>query len=290
MKTPQYIEYMVFPRMLALSEVVWSPAQARDWDRFATSLSAHFRLLDGYRVNYRVPSVAGLERDRITLDDLVTLTLSSPLAESAIRYTTDGSDPNEGSPLYSGPLELPVDEDGVQIIARAFLPSGKASPPRSARFARASLRPATAMESDALAPGLRFTYYEAQVSSVRQLGQESLVREGVAQDVGFQGGEREEDFGLEFTGYVTVPASGVYTFYLTSDDGSELRIGEAIVVGNDGYHAAAEKAGVVALEAGYHPITVRYFQASGAKTLTLAAEIEGPEGPSDIELAFAHER
>jgi hexosaminidase len=290
MKTPQYVEYMVFPRLLALSEVVWSPAQARDWDRFASSLGTHFRLLDGYRVNYRVPSVAGLERDRITLEDRITVTLSSPLPESRIRYTTDGSDPNEGSPLYAEPFEMPVDEDGVQVIARAFLPSGKVSPPRSARVARASLRPSTELESDALAPGLRFAYYEAQVSSVSQLEHESPAREGVAREVGFQGGEREERFGLELTGYIRVPAAGVYTFSLTSDDGSGLRIGGAIVVDNDGYHGATEKTGMIALEAGYHPITVRYFQASGGKTLTLAAEIEGPEGPSDIELSYAHER
>jgi hexosaminidase len=290
MKTPQYVEYMVFPRMLALSEVVWSPAQARDWNRFASSLTTHFHLLDGYRVNYRVPSVAGLERDRITLDDRVTVALSSPLPESRIRYTTDGSDPTEGSPLYAGPFDLPVDEDGVQVSARAFLHNGKASPLRSARFARASLRPSAELESAALAPGLRYAYYEAQVSSVDQLRHQSPVREGAAREVGFQGSECEQSFGLEFAGYVRAPTSGVYTFYLRSDDGSELRIGGAIVVDNDGYHGAAEETGTVALEAGYHPVTVRYFQASGGKTLSLAAEIEGPEGPSEVELAFAHER
>ena len=37
---------------------------------------------------------------------------------------------------------------------------------------------------------------------------------------------RNEHVGLQFTGYLQVPRDGLYTFYLTSDDGSQLFIGE----------------------------------------------------------------
>ncbi len=37
---------------------------------------------------------------------------------------------------------------------------------------------------------------------------------------------RDEHVGLQFTGYLQVPRDGLYTFYLTSDDGSQLFIGE----------------------------------------------------------------
>ena len=53
MKTTEYVEYMVFPRLLALSEVVWSPKAKRDWDSFVTRLPSQFDLLDRYGVNYR---------------------------------------------------------------------------------------------------------------------------------------------------------------------------------------------------------------------------------------------
>jgi len=38
--TPQAVEYMVWPRALALAEVVWSPAEARDWASFRQRLPA----------------------------------------------------------------------------------------------------------------------------------------------------------------------------------------------------------------------------------------------------------
>ncbi|HTK41161.1 MAG TPA: beta-N-acetylhexosaminidase [Gemmatimonadales bacterium] len=51
--TPDHLEYMLLPRMLALSEVLWSPKQARSWHRFAARLPAHFERLDAMGVEYR---------------------------------------------------------------------------------------------------------------------------------------------------------------------------------------------------------------------------------------------
>jgi len=55
METPQKVEYMVFPRLLALSEVVWSPKAARNWVSFQGRLPAHLTRLKVLTVNYRRP-------------------------------------------------------------------------------------------------------------------------------------------------------------------------------------------------------------------------------------------
>jgi hexosaminidase len=55
MKTPDHVEYMVLPRMLALSEVLWSPASSRDYARFLARLPAHLRRLDALGLRYRDP-------------------------------------------------------------------------------------------------------------------------------------------------------------------------------------------------------------------------------------------
>lgn len=53
MKTTEHVEYMVFPRMLALAEVVWTPRAARAWGGFARRLPSHLRRLDAQGVRYR---------------------------------------------------------------------------------------------------------------------------------------------------------------------------------------------------------------------------------------------
>lgn len=47
------VEYMAFPRLSALSETLWSPVQARDWQDFRTRLLQHEQRLRGLGVHYR---------------------------------------------------------------------------------------------------------------------------------------------------------------------------------------------------------------------------------------------
>jgi len=62
----------------------------------------------------------------------------------------------------------------------------------------------------------------------------------------------------------------VYDFYLNSDDGSNLVIGNTIVVDNDGLHSTYEVHGSIGLKAGRHSLTVNYFQQSGAHDLQVS--------------------
>ena len=73
-----------------------------------------------------------------------------------------------------------------------------------------------------------------------------------------------------FTGFVDAPTDGLYTFYINSDDGSQLFIGDQLVVNNDGTHAENEESGLIALQAGLHPFTVLFFENAGQEVLTVS--------------------
>lgn len=51
-KTPSKLEYMLFPRMTALSEVVWSPASSKNWDQFSSQLPTIFKRYELWGANY----------------------------------------------------------------------------------------------------------------------------------------------------------------------------------------------------------------------------------------------
>ena len=53
--TPEYVEYMAFPRAIALAEVVWSPRAIRNLDGFYARLALNLRHLERLGVNYRIP-------------------------------------------------------------------------------------------------------------------------------------------------------------------------------------------------------------------------------------------
>ncbi len=51
-ETESYAEYMAFPRVMAMAEVLWSPREGRDYDDFVRRLSAHVPHLDAQGVTY----------------------------------------------------------------------------------------------------------------------------------------------------------------------------------------------------------------------------------------------
>jgi hypothetical protein len=88
------------------------------------------------------------------------------------------------------------------------------------------------------------------------------------------GKKQKEYYGLKFTGFVKVPADGIYFFYTKSDDGSRLYIGDRLVVDNDRPHPVAQMGGLVRLTAGLHPITVTFFERTEVELLEVY--YEGP--------------
>jgi len=55
MKTPEHVEYMAYPRAVALAEVLWTPREKQDLEDFYQRLSDHFKRFDLLGVNYFYP-------------------------------------------------------------------------------------------------------------------------------------------------------------------------------------------------------------------------------------------
>lgn len=87
---------------------------------------------------------------------------------------------------------------------------------------------------------------------------------------------RDNDIGLMFKGYLSVPTDGNYTLYLSTDTGALLRIHDAILIDADfGYVGGAELSAAIRLRAGLHPF--RLFYTRGTKgTPALNLSWSGP--------------
>ena len=83
---------------------------------------------------------------------------------------------------------------------------------------------------------------------------------------------RDDNVGIEFKGYLEIPADGDYTFYLTTDTGAFLRLHDMQVLDADmEYAAGSEIFAMVKLKAGLHPFTLSYRHAtSGTPALGLS--------------------
>ncbi len=94
------------------------------------------------------------------------------------------------------------------------------------------------------------------------------------------GNEGIEQLSMVFKGYFFAEEDGLFEFATKSDDGSLLYIGDKFVVDNGGNHSAIEKNGMVALKKGWHPLTVKYHEATGGGALTVWFKV--PNGNKQV--------
>ena len=104
--------------------------------------------------------------------------------------------------------------------------------------------------------GLKYEYYEHKVpdASIENVGKGKVKATGSIDhfSLDFQG-HRENNFAVKFTGLISIPKPGKYTFFTTSDDGSRLYIDSRQIVENDGVHPASEQQGDVELSGAITP-------------------------------------
>lgn len=108
--TTSHLEYMILPRMLALSEVVWSPLEKKDWTDFSKRLKYHFNAFDQKGYNYSKGNFT-VDIVPFTANGKLQVELLSESSEVDIHYTTDGSVPNGFSPRYQKPIEISTSQN-----------------------------------------------------------------------------------------------------------------------------------------------------------------------------------
>ena len=123
--------------------------------------------------------------------------------------------------------------------------------------------------------GLNYQYYHGTYSQLPDFNALTPVKAGTVGNFDLSPRTQDDYFAIRYTGYVSVPTDGQYTFYTTSDDGSRLFIGNQLVVDNDGIHGAQERSGTIGLKAGKHALSVAFFERIGAQQ-TLTVSYQGP--------------
>ncbi|MGO1244879.1 MAG: glycoside hydrolase family 20 protein [Sphingobacterium sp.] len=126
--TPVYqqVEYMVFPRALALSEINWTKQEDRNWKDFHQRLQEHYKILQKLEVNYHRPSYD--VHSTVIFDKEAktnTVSLSSEQNAPLIYYTTDGTKPSAQETPYTNPFLL---SSTSTIKAASFIDSIRVSP------------------------------------------------------------------------------------------------------------------------------------------------------------------
>lgn len=267
METFARVEQMAFPRACALAEAVWTPKEDKRWSDFEGRMGSMYKRLAALNVNFNLPQPTA-KLDAILFRDSAKVEFNAPPFEgSVVRYSTNGKPPTRISPIYTSPIVVTKDA----TIAAALFVGNISSTPISVNCVKA---PPTTVLIDPRA-GLQAKVRHGNFSRVADMtAVQPAMTQGVSSfDLKIAG--RDEKFGITYEGFISVPSEGVYTFFLTSDDGSVLKVAGATVVDNDGLHGAVEKSGKVYLPAGLFAFSVEFFEQGGAEKLEVMVQEPG---------------
>lgn len=115
--TPEHVEYMAYPRVLALSEVVWSPKEKKDKEDFKRRVHSHICRLRQKGVNvFPLSDRIEMTMEVDTLKKRIRVSFDSEKYKPEIRYTLDGTSPDVKSFLYEEPFWV----DSAEIKAALF--------------------------------------------------------------------------------------------------------------------------------------------------------------------------
>ncbi len=173
-------------------------------------------------------------------------------------------DPQEGSDL-SGQPGIPTQAAFQAGVLQARRPNSSAGRPYDNVIV-----PSVVVAP--VQPGVSWKSFEKAFLWVPSFGTATPAASGTTAVPSVSVRTRDNDIGLEFTGYLNVPADGDYTFYLSADTGAFLRLHQAQLLDADfGYTGGSERSATIKLKAGLHPFTLGYRRGStGSPAMALS--------------------
>lgn len=274
--TENRADYMIFPRMTALAERLWS--NRNDYSGYLTRLDKHYPRLDALGVHYRLPDIGGLVGQNVFTSKAV-LNPDKPIGGLVMRYTVDGSLPDVNSTLLDKPYTI---KEAAFIRLAAFNKKGVRGDVYDLHYKQQDAVPAA--QVSAVAPGLTCDFFPGSYKSANLMTGKSAKVFTVEQLI-VPDEVKADAFGLKYSGYLDIPEDGIYSFYMICDDGGILNIARKEVVNSDGWHPPVERSGQVALKKGLQPFLLNFVEGGGGYTLHLKYSVNGSV-PKELPAAW----
>lgn len=114
---PEDVEYMVFPRLLALADIGWVEKGKKDWNGFLKRMDNVLTHIEAMNITY-ARSMYNIDHKVSPSKGNLTVELSCIRPDATIRYTDDGTEPSAVSQPYTTPVTV---KKAGEIKAAAFV-------------------------------------------------------------------------------------------------------------------------------------------------------------------------
>lgn len=256
-------QYRIYPRILALSEALWSAREQRNFTSFCQRLDKLSVFLDAYGINYHIPlpeqPYGSCDRVAITAPSYLTLKTTRPIK---MVYTLDGSTPSKDSQVYKAPILI---DRSMTVKVASLMPSGKMSRVRSIHYDMQDYRPAVQLSSITRGLHTRTSVGDYQVPKdfVNATNWTDSIVPNLERVIPNKLSNNYDEFARKAViaeGYIQVLSDDVY---FVSSNYAEVWIDDEKIVDNgDEAKKNSRQDGSIALRAGFHKLRVVFVGAT----------------------------
>ena len=111
------VQYMTWPRGLAVAETNWSPAEKKNWNNFTKKVEANFEKLDAANVRYARSMFDPIVTTQLNTKGELIVKMEGEVEGLDIYYTIDDQLPDNYSNKYTTPFVLPEDVTILKVIS-----------------------------------------------------------------------------------------------------------------------------------------------------------------------------
>ncbi len=110
------VQYMVWPRGMAIAESVWSPKGKKNWNNFVGKVEKHFERMDVQQMKYSKSMYDPLITTTIEANDILKVQMENEVPGLDVHYSFDETNPDEFYPKYTKELTVPKDAVHLKVV------------------------------------------------------------------------------------------------------------------------------------------------------------------------------
>ncbi len=275
--TYKHLEYMIYPRLLGVAELTWTPKSEKDIKRFEQSMYANYRLFNLWHLNARIPNADGL-KSVITNKNIYSQTITYPLNGAQVRYTFTGKT-DTSVVANSFPLLLSSTfKDSLPI--RLYITRPPAKPITQIATIKHVNVPQPLTNTPHLQPGLGYFAYRTTYNNYPTLDTAKNFVTGA-----WQTGDFIKPFPGQFNtwvklnGYLKIDAEGDYLITSDFENSPLVLLGNLVIINSNENKYVEPQETILHLQKGIYPIS-GYYLADATNSEQTLISIKTTDGNS----------
>jgi hexosaminidase len=252
-----HLEYMMYPRSLAVAELTWSAKADKDIDRFKNKMEQQYLLFKLWDLNARLVDIEDVT-NIVTNNARYINTLNYPLSGARVRYSLNGRMPDSASVSTSFPVKINMLlKDTLTLSTYTTWTLNNQYIRQRVKITRDDFNPAKTGDRKLL-PGLNYASYITK-KEYQKLGNEKPVSAGIMTfPQAFTPSNDDANNWIKVNGYINIVTEGDYEITSEFLISPQLYLDNIPVISPDKNRYAEPQKAVLHLRKGYYTLTGYY--------------------------------